>query len=53
MIPIMVPLGLFSSAVKEFSDVHRTNQEKLRSFYKRVLEHGVILSPSPYEANFI
>jgi glutamate-1-semialdehyde 2,1-aminomutase len=39
--------------VKNFADVHQTNQDKFRSFYKRVLEHGVFLSPSPYEANFI
>lgn len=38
---------------RNWSDVQRSNKESFKAFFHAMLEHGVFLAPSPFEAAFI
>jgi glutamate-1-semialdehyde 2,1-aminomutase len=48
-------LGLFfiDHPVKSFADAKKSNLERFSSYYKGMLENGIYLAPSQFEAFFI
>ena len=42
-----------SGPVTNFSEAKQANQKRFKRFFKAMLEGGVYLAPSPYEAGFV
>jgi glutamate-1-semialdehyde 2,1-aminomutase len=49
----MFTLFFSERSVNNFADIQHTDAKRFERFYKKILEKGVFLSPSPFEANFI
>jgi glutamate-1-semialdehyde 2,1-aminomutase len=39
--------------VRNFTDARRSNQERFTRYFQRMLAHGIYVSPSQFEGNFI
>ncbi|MBP5482622.1 MAG: glutamate-1-semialdehyde 2,1-aminomutase [Paludibacteraceae bacterium] len=49
----MFTLFFTQGEVRNFSDVNRTDQQRFAAFFRYMLRHGVYVSPSQFESNFI
>ena len=49
----MFTLFFTQGEVRNFSDVNRTDQQRFAAFFRYMLHHGVYVSPSQFESNFI
>jgi glutamate-1-semialdehyde 2,1-aminomutase len=39
--------------VRDFADAKKADEERFRTFFAAMLEGGIYLAPSPYEAGFV
>jgi len=49
----MMCLYLTDSPVRNLNEVNATDRESWTTFFRSMLEHGILLPPSPYEAWFL
>ncbi len=42
-----------SARVTDLETIHQSNKEQFKEFYRSLLEDGIYLSPSPFEASFV
>lgn len=49
----MFSLFFTDEPIRNYDDVVKSNHQRFGKFYLNLLEHGIYLSPSPFETNFI
>ena len=49
----MGTLFFTAKPVSNFADAKESNQDLFKKYYRRMLEQGIYLAPSPFEASFL